>query len=115
MYSGPIKLPQMIQDQCQSLIHIGGSLQIYSISMFMHVMDVHRRIVMGANTILDLQEIILLCDILIDHPFVGNNLIADLREFKKIIQMFIDVASLPSRSCGMWNNVGIPFDEDDLL
>ncbi len=115
MHSGPIKLPEPIQVQCRALINLGGMLQIYSIPCFMHCMDVYNRIVSDEANLLDLQDVVRLCDEIIFHPAINDNLKSDLTSFKNLIEMFIAVASQPTKTCGEWTKIQLPFDDDQLL
>jgi len=115
MHSGPIKLSESIKMQISSLVNLGNILQLYSISNFVHILDVNQKIMNDMTTIMDLQEVIMLCDVICDHPRVDEHLINNINTFKDVIRMFIIVASQPSRPCGLWNNIALDFDEDQYL
>ena len=81
--------------------------------MFIKVMDVHRNIESNKATIMDLQDIVRLCDVINDNDQINELLRIDINEFKEIINMFINVAAYPNRPCGMWSSVQVEFEEDD--
>jgi len=114
MHTGPISLPEPIQARCIALINLGSMLQLFDINLFIKVTDGHRRMSLGLSTILDLQDIVKLCDIVATKKEVNALLNKDIMEFKDIINTFIAVAVCPDRSCGMWDSVQIEFDDDEL-
>ncbi len=114
MHSGPIKLPNVVKAQCNALINLGGLLQLYSIPLFVHVMDVFRRIINDRATLLDIQEVSLLCDAILDHE-LPDELRENIDGFKQAIEMIIMIVTQPDRPCGMWTRVIMPFDDDQLL
>lgn len=78
-------------------------------------MDVHSRLLNDTLTIMDLQDLMKLCDAVKEHPDVNESLQTDIDSLKQIINMFIDVASYATRPCGMWNAVELEYDEDQYL
>jgi hypothetical protein len=115
MHQGPIKLPEPLQARCVSLINLGSLMQLYSITLFIRVMEVHARILNDALTIMDLQDLMKLCDAVSEHPDVNDSLKSDIDSLKHILNVFIDVASCATRPCGMWTMVELEFDEDQNL
>jgi hypothetical protein len=115
MHRGPIKLPLPLQARCVALMNLGSLLQLYSITLFIRVADVHRNIVNDNLTIMDLQDIVRLGEAIQSNDRINDALREDISSLKDIIQMFIDIASHPTRPCGMWDMVSIEIDDDDLL
>ncbi len=115
MHQGFIPLPEPLQCRCVSLINIGSMMRLYSIRLFVHVMDVHQRIIHNKLRVMDLQDLIRLCDAVSNHDQVNDSLKEDIAGLKSILALFIDVASIATRPCGMWNAVELEFDEDQLL
>lgn len=115
MHQGPIKLPEHLQARCVALINLGSLMQLYSITLFIRVMEVHSRLLNDTLTIIDLQDLIKLCDAVKAHPDVNESLQTDIDSLKQIISLFRDVASHATRPCGMWNMVELEFDEDQYL
>jgi hypothetical protein len=113
MHFGPIKLPEPLQARCVSLINLGKMLNLFDINLFIRVMDVHRNMISDKLTIMDLQDIVRLCDVINTNDQINELLHIDINEFKDIINMFISVASCPDRSCGMWSSIQVEFEEED--
>ncbi len=101
MPSGPIILPPHIQHQCTSLANLGSMLQIYTIQNFVHVMDVHRRILTNTCTVSDLQDVVQLCRTLKNHPCIGEFMSTNIGCFQEMIEHIIHVVVSPMRPCGM--------------
>ncbi len=101
MPSGSIILPPHIQHQCTSLANLGSMLQIYTIQNFVHVMDVHRRILTNTCTISDLQDVIKLCKAIRDHPCVDEFMSTNIGCFQEMMEHIISVVVSPMPSCGM--------------
>ncbi len=115
MHSGPIILPDNIKAQCEALMNLATMLRLFSISEYVEAMDIQKHILKNRTSILDLQKVIYLCNLIIEHKQVHPQLKQEITELKKIIDMFIVVASQPTRPCGRWLFSTCEFDDDQLL
>lgn len=106
MHSGPIRLPEPLQERCVALVNLASMIGLFNISTFVHVMAVHSRIVTGRASILDLQDVIRLCNIVSANERVNVLLRQDIEQFRDIVILFLDAACAPTRSCAMWSCVG---------
>lgn len=101
MFRGPIELPEVIQTQCIALLNLGALLRLYSITTYVRVTDVERKLVRNKLTVCDLQDIMHLCDVVSQSEGVNESLRQDIRVLDSTLAVFIAAASLPVRSCGM--------------
>lgn len=99
----PISLPFPIQSRCISLINLGRMMNLFSINMFMHVMDVYNRLMSNELWIYDLQDLQRLCDEIVKNEAINNYLREDIKELFQILDLFIKVSYTPVRPCGLWS------------
>ncbi len=104
MYSGPIKLPDPIKLRCYALINLGSMLQLFDITSFVRVIEVRTNIAHECLRVPDLQDIARLCEAVMSAEEVNDSLREEVLELSMIINLFIEVASSPTRPCGMWAN-----------
>ena len=103
MHSGPIKLPEPIKLRCLSLFNLGGLLCMYSINNHVRVMEVRDYIAGDTLRVHHIQEIRELCSLISQRQEINNTLREDVNELSMILELFINVASFPNRSCSMWS------------
>lgn len=103
MHKGPINLPDPIKFKCLSLINLGNMLQLFSINLFVRVMDVRQKIDNNTLLVHDLQDIVRLCDTIKKNSQINEDLKKDITELHDILELFINVASFPTRNCGLWS------------
>ncbi len=115
MHRGPIILPEPIQVQCRALINLGNMLQLFSIATFIYAMDIHHRIISNSASILDLQKVVYLCDVIMEHSSIDDHLRGDIASFRSIINTFITASATPTWTCGVWNGIITAFDDDQWL
>lgn len=101
----PIKLPDPILLRCVSLINLGTIMNIFSINIFMRVLDVKNRLTANELLIQDLQDIKTLCAAISEKDEINELLRADINELSEILELFILVAYSPVRPCGMWSDI----------
>lgn len=115
MHSGPITLPDTIKEHCDALLNLAVMTRIFLISDYVKALDVQRRVMTNNASIIDLQKIIILCDMLSSHEVLHEQLKKEIKELKNAINMFITVASMPTRPCGLWVGSVCSFnDESDM-
>ena len=102
----PIPLPLPIHARCVALINLGTMMNLFSIQMFMHVMEVNHRLMVNELMIHDLQDFKRLCSAILDSPLINQSLRAEIEELSDILELFITVAYSPIRPCGMWSIAG---------
>ncbi len=102
MHNGPITLPDTIKLRCYALINLGSMLQLFDINLFMRVIEVRQKMANNCIRIQHLQELIALCKAIIGTEAINDSLRDDIEELSTIINLFIEVASYPTRPCGMW-------------
>lgn len=105
MHKGPIALPVPIKLRCFALLNLGNLLQLFDIRLFLRVMEVRQKIANDTLLVHDIQDIRLLCSAVEDSEEINDCLRAEVVELSQILDLFINVASFPSRDCGMWANV----------
>ena len=99
----PIPLPEPIRFRCAALINLGGMMNIFSINMYMHVLDVKNRLMMNELMLQDLQDFQRLCAAIEESGYVNDFLREDVKELSDILDLFIVASYSPIRSCGMWS------------
>lgn len=104
MHTGPITLPDTIKLRCYALINLGSMLQLFDINLFMRVIEVRQRMTNNCIRIQHLQELDSLCKAIIGTEAINNSLRDDIEELSTVINLFIQMASHPTRPCGMWNS-----------
>lgn len=105
MHKGPIVLPDPIKIRCYALFNLGSLLQLFDIRLYMRVMEVRQKISNDALLVHDIQDIKLLCCSIRECSEINDLLRAEIVELNDILDLFINVASYPSRHCGMWAGV----------
>ncbi len=78
-------------------------MNLYTIDIFMRVMEVGGRLEKDKLYIHDLQDIVKLGNIINESDQINNNLREDITELLCILTLFIEFSSAPSRPCGMWS------------
>lgn len=99
----PIKLPAPIQLRCYSMINLGRLMNIFTIDLFMHVIDVRSRLDENNLMIHDLQDFQRLGQEILKSNEINDLLREDIMELIAILDIFITVSYSPIRSCGMWS------------
>lgn len=99
----PVPLPHPIQSRCAALINLGKMMNLFSINMFMHVMDVSNRLIANELLIYDLQDLQRLCTEITNSDDINNYLREEIKELSEILDLFITASSAPVRPCGMWS------------
>lgn len=105
MHKGPIPLPLPIKLRCYALINLGNLLQLFDIRLYLRVMEVRQKISNDDLRVHDIQDIKLLCAAVRDSEEINDSLRSEVVELSQILDLFINVASFPSRDCGLWANV----------
>lgn len=105
MHKGPIILPDPIKVRCLALINLGNLLHMFGITLFIRVMEVQQKIINDNLLVHDIQDIKRLCDAVKRTDQINDELKKDIEELYNILDLFINVASFPTRSCGLWSNV----------
>lgn len=100
MYRGTIKLPEILQIKCLSLIRLGYIMNLFTIDLFTRVSEVNLKLFVNELRITELQDIKRLCQAIIERDEVNNLLREDIEGLIMALDMFIQVASTPMRSCG---------------
>ena len=103
----PIQLPDPILLRCAALINLGTMMNLFSINMFIHVIDVKNRLNANRLLIQDLQDIQRLGAVVCENTEINDLLRTDIKELSEILELFITVAYSPVRPCGMWSNVSM--------
>lgn len=103
MHHGPIKLPEPVKLRCLALFNLGGLLCLYTIDVHVKVMEVREHIIDDTLRIHHLQDIRKLCSAISEREELNDTLRDDVNELSQILELFINVASYPNRSCGMWS------------
>ena len=78
-------------------------MNLFSIDIFMHVMDVRNRLEANQLMIHDLQDFQRLCSEVLKSNQINESLREDIKELSEILDLFITVDYSPVRPCGMWS------------
>lgn len=101
MHTGPIALPPLIKQYCFDLVDIGISLGVFTISSYIEAMDICDKISEDSTRVHDLQQIIRLCNVILDCDIDHDILRSNINGLIDAINMIVLDASIPMRSCGM--------------
>lgn len=102
MHKGPVKLGTPLRARCLSLISLGTMINIFTIDVFIAVMEVNQRIRDDKLYMHDLQDLVRLGKAIQESEMVGDQLKEDIEQLLTILGLFIQAASVPTRSCAMW-------------
>ena len=100
-----IRFPPPITEKCIALINLGNLLQIFDINLFMRALQVTRKLNENELFVQDVQDLKLLCSIIIEYTEVNESLREDVKELSLVLDLFINTAASPTMACGMWSNV----------
>jgi hypothetical protein len=102
MHKGFIPLPDGIKLRCLSLINLGRMMNLFNIEIFERVANVHCRLLTDQLLMHHIQDLMLLSSIIMDSGEINEYLYEDINELNQILDIFVNVAACPIRSCGLW-------------